>query len=83
MVTTDQDTPTVELAVEPHDVAAGPSGWLRIVLALAVGVVAGALIALLLPRDDGPRRSLRPSADPLDAPDTPTVDEESAPGPER
>lgn len=33
-----------------------PGGWKRIVIGFAVGLAAGAVIALVLPRDDGPRR---------------------------
>lgn len=33
-----------------------PGGWRRAALAFGVGAVAGALLALVLPRDDGPRR---------------------------
>jgi hypothetical protein len=31
-------------------------GWRRALIGLAVGVAAGAVIALVLPRDEGPRR---------------------------
>lgn len=31
-------------------------GWRRALIAFAVGAVAGVLLALVLPRDDGPRR---------------------------
>lgn len=33
-----------------------PGGWRRALLGLLIGLLAGALVALLLPRDDGPRR---------------------------
>lgn len=66
-------------AVPDDEAVPGPDGWVRVLLALAVGVLAGALIALLLPRDDGPRR-VRPAgmppatpADPSTAPAPPTA----------
>lgn len=34
-----------------------PGGWKRVLIGFAVGLAAGALIALVLPRDDGPRRA--------------------------
>jgi hypothetical protein len=43
-------------------VAAG--GRLRLVLGFLIGVLIGALLALVLPRDDGPRRTSRPGASP-------------------
>jgi hypothetical protein len=50
-----------ELPVEPatRHVAAG--GWRRAVVGLVVGAIAGAAVALVVPRDDGPRRTVRPS----------------------
>lgn len=56
-------------------VAAG--GWRRIVLGLLLGFLVGALIALVLPRDDGPRRS-RSSA-PRQLPPTPPDPEPTGP----
>lgn len=35
----------------------GPSGWRRVLIATILGVLAGTLVALLLPRDDGPKRT--------------------------
>lgn len=37
-------------------VAAG--GWRRAVIGVAVGALAGALVAMLLPREEGPRRTV-------------------------
>ncbi|MFO7959772.1 MAG: hypothetical protein R6U94_02355 [Nitriliruptoraceae bacterium] len=34
-----------------------PGGWRRVLFALAVGAALGAVIGLILPRDDGPRRT--------------------------
>ena len=34
----------------------GPGGWRRALVGFLVGAAAGAVIALVLPRDDGPRR---------------------------
>jgi hypothetical protein len=45
-----------EAEVARRPVAAG--GWRRAVLGLAVGAVAGALVALVLPREEGPRRTV-------------------------
>ena len=39
--------------------SSGPSGWRRAVLGLLVGAAIGAVIGLVLPRDDGPRRPTR------------------------
>jgi hypothetical protein len=33
-----------------------PGGWRRAVLGFLIGLAAGGVVALLLPRDDGPRR---------------------------
>ena len=33
-----------------------PGGWRRATIAFAMGIVAGAAVALVLPRDDAPRR---------------------------
>lgn len=41
---------------EPHGRPVAPGGWRRIVIGVLVGVLAGAAIALAMPRDDGPRR---------------------------
>jgi hypothetical protein len=50
-----------QLPVEPatRHVAAG--GWRRAVVGLVVGAIAGAAVALVVPRDGGPRRTVRPS----------------------
>lgn len=48
------DQPGEQGSQAPRHVAAG--GWRRALVGLAVGLVAGAAIALVLPRDDGPRR---------------------------
>ncbi len=37
-------------------VRTAPGGWRRMVTAFAVGAAAGAVLALVLPRDDAPRR---------------------------
>jgi hypothetical protein len=49
------------LPLEPatRHVAAG--GWRRAVVGLLVGAAAGALVALVVPRDDAPRRTVRPA----------------------
>ncbi len=39
---------------DPRPVA--PGGWRRAVVGFVVGLLAGAAVALALPRDDGPRR---------------------------
>ncbi|MCC5948617.1 MAG: hypothetical protein JJT89_09200 [Nitriliruptoraceae bacterium] len=44
-------------------VAAG--GWRRMLIGLLLGILAGALVALVLPRDDGPRR-VRPDTAPTE-----------------
>ncbi len=44
-VTTEEDVDT-----QP---ASAPGGWKRVLLGLAVGLVAGAVLALLLPRERG------------------------------
>jgi hypothetical protein len=49
----------------PRPVA--PGGWRRALIGFAIGVGAGVLVALLLPRDDGPRRA-SPRAEDLGAP---------------
>lgn len=33
-----------------------PGGWKRVLIGFAIGLAAGALVALVLPRSDGPRR---------------------------
>jgi hypothetical protein len=33
-----------------------PGGWRRALVGFLIGLLAGAIVALLLPRDDGPRR---------------------------
>lgn len=52
--------PTPEVTAAPSDAAVGrhvaPGGAVRMVVGFLVGLLAGALVALLLPRDDGPRR---------------------------
>lgn len=45
-----------------------PGGWRRALLGFAVGVLAGVLVALVLPRDDGPRRDTTRRRPGLDAP---------------
>lgn len=39
-----------EVAADPEPPTIGPSGWRRITLGLLVGLAAGALLALVLPR---------------------------------
>lgn len=34
-----------------------PGGWRRMLVGFLIGTLAGALVALVLPRDDGPRRT--------------------------
>jgi hypothetical protein len=63
-VATNDDDQLVLAEPSDADDSRGPHGWVRIVLALALGLLAGALIALLLPREDGPRRARRAVADP-------------------
>jgi hypothetical protein len=48
-------------------VAAG--GWRRALVGLAVGAAAGVLVALVVPRDEGPRRTVRPADRPEPFPD--------------
>jgi hypothetical protein len=33
-----------------------PGGWKRVLIGFLLGILAGALVALVMPRDDGPRR---------------------------
>lgn len=66
MATIDDDGQALVEASDA-DEGRGPRGWVRIVLALALGVLAGAVIALLLPREDGPRRAAPASAEPAPA----------------
>jgi hypothetical protein len=49
----------VPLDTTTRHVAAG--GWRRAVVGLLVGALAGAAVALVVPRDEGPRRTVRPS----------------------
>jgi hypothetical protein len=51
----------LDLHLEPaaRHVAAG--GWRRAVVGLLVGAAAGALVALVVPREEGPRRTVRPA----------------------
>lgn len=58
------DGPQILVEAPEADDRAGPHGWVRIVLALVLGLLAGAVIALLLPREDGPRRAVRALPDP-------------------
>jgi hypothetical protein len=52
-----------------------PGGWRRALLGFAIGVLAGAVVALLLPRDDGPRRrDLRTAGSPVPGPAAPAAD---------
>jgi hypothetical protein len=47
-------------AVVPGETVAdryvAPGGWRRALLGFLIGLLAGGIVALLLPRDDGPRR---------------------------
>ena len=56
-----------QILVEASDAGSGSGsrGWVRILLALVLGLLAGAVIALLLPREDGPRRAADMSMDPV------------------
>jgi hypothetical protein len=55
-----------------------PGGWRRVLIGFLVGLLAGTLVALLLPRDEGPRRrdlratmppaSKPPASDPVEPP---------------
>ena len=56
----------------PRHVA--PGGLRRMVIGFACGLAAGAIIALVLPRDDGPRRRSLSFDAPLDAPPDPAPD---------
>jgi hypothetical protein len=49
----------VQLEPAARHVAAG--GWRRAAVGLLVGAAAGVALALVLPRDDGPRRTIRPA----------------------
>lgn len=44
---------------EARRIAAG--GWRRAAIGFGVGAAAGLLAALVMPRDEGPRRSVRPA----------------------
>jgi hypothetical protein len=35
-----------------------PGGWRRAAIGFGIGLAAGVVVALVLPRDDGPRRAL-------------------------
>lgn len=59
------DEQQIPVEASEADGGAGPHGWVRIVLALVLGLLAGAVIALLLPREDGPRRATRAVPDPV------------------
>lgn len=64
--------PVLEAEVEhfEHEVrriAAG--GWKRALIGLAIGAVAGVAAALVMPRDEGPRRRLGPADRPLPYPE--------------
>jgi hypothetical protein len=41
-----------------------PGGWRRALIGFGIGVAAGVLVALVLPRDDGPRRRPDTTTDP-------------------
>lgn len=66
------DKPVLEAEVEQFEhearrIAAG--GWRRALIGVAIGVVAGLAAALVLPRDDGPRRRITPLDRPLPYPE--------------
>jgi hypothetical protein len=63
---TTEEAPAQHDADEAHGRPVAPGGWRRIVIGLLVGLLAGAAIALAMPRDDGPRR--RSLLDDLDDP---------------
>lgn len=50
-MTTEHVTTEADVDTQP---ASAPGGWKRVLLGLAVGLVAGAVLALLLPRDRRP-----------------------------
>jgi hypothetical protein len=50
----EHDGTTPEERSEGRHVA--PGGWRRVLVGFLVGLLAGAVVALVLPRDDGPRR---------------------------
>jgi ABC-type nitrate/sulfonate/bicarbonate transport system permease component len=55
-----------ELAQLEHEVrriAAG--GWVRALIGFAIGAAAGLAVALVVPRDEGPRRRVQPHERPL------------------
>jgi hypothetical protein len=58
-VTASHPVDALELEPASRHVAAG--GWRRAVVGLVVGLAAGALVALVVPRDEGPRRTVRPA----------------------
>ena len=65
-MTTENVTTEADVDIPP---TSAPGGWKRVLLGLAVGLVAGAVLALLLPRDrrhDDDREWLLGSGD-LDA----------------
>jgi hypothetical protein len=53
--------PDRDLELEPASRHVAAGGWRRAVVGLVVGAVAGALVGLVVPRDQGPRRTVRPS----------------------
>ncbi len=77
--------PDPDDAVDPEAAVAGPSGWKRVVIGLLLGLAAGALLALLLPRRRSDVATLLPdpASDPQDPSDpfeaTPEGHDDAAP----
>lgn len=53
--------PAVETGDEPPTPRrVAPGGWRRAIVGFALGAAAGALVALVAPREEGPRRTVGP-----------------------
>jgi hypothetical protein len=49
------------LSLDPAGRHLAAGGWRRAAVGFAVGALAGVVVALVVPRDEGPRRTVRPS----------------------
>ncbi len=69
------DEPVEVREVVPGEAAVdryvAPGGWRRGLVGFLIGLLAGGVVALLLPRDDGPRRRDLRATGSLDAPVAP------------
>jgi hypothetical protein len=63
------------LVADGPPVASAPGGWRRVVLGLLVGLAAGALLALVLPRRRPVPSAASDASDALDAPPAPSAPE--------